>query len=1315
MGYRLLLNQLYLIMLHFTRTLRLSVFSVATLLIISTQKSVAQQSVARQWCEVMLNCIRNDYPRPAVQARTVAHAGWAMYDALAVYDPQARPYILGNDLGFFSSEFNGIVIPEDLQAAQEKAISYAMYRLLTARFASSSPPGAWEMNMAPEIDNLMSQLGYDTGIENLDYSDGDPAKLGNYIASQIIQLGELDGTNAQNNFANQFYNPVNGNIWPGLEGNPQCDNPNRWQPVGLQLFYDEFGQPLPTGSPAQTVEWGNAIPFALTNDDVSVRQREGLDWKIYFDPGEPPLLDIQSQTNLENPYKWGFVANIILQAKLGSALSEGIDISPQSMGGVQEAPNNILDLPFYYELAIGGPANTGYETNPATGAPYEEQSVPSYDYYRTIAEYWYNGQDEETPAGHWLRIFNEASDHPLNNRRWQGVSESLSNLEWDVKSYFVLGSGLYDAAIACWSVKGYYDYISPVSAIRYMCQLGQSSDFQLPSFHPGGIPLVPGYIEIIEPGDPLAIQNPDNTGKIKVFAWKGPPANSETQESGTGWVVGERWLPYQESDVVTPEYPSYTSEYSVLSRASAEILQRITGDEYFPGGLGSFVAVESEFLEVENGPSRDVILQWAKYKDAADQSGLSSVYGGINTPNDDIRGRQMGALSGVKTFDFANEMISVGAPHVTSVEFSDLLISDSDMGNPFSIIINYSRAMNQQVTPVIDFPLDNPVGATLISTGGSWLNSFSYRAVYETADLNVTMNNVRVRLRGALDQNNNEQVPAVSGMFQIDTENAGLTIEPSSAVVNENLAGFGTFYMTLHFDETMDLQSVPQIIFANNSGAEQTLEFNNDFSFWQDPQTYIAYFNVYDVELDFGAVSVEVSDARDINGNFSETSLSDDLIIVDTRNPVASLADSNPILSDADAANGTFALTFNFSEPMNIFIFPQVSFTGDNPLENSMTYNAGLSFWPSSTSFSAVFDVLDANEELHNIEVILNGAFDAHQNPQEYFAIANEFRVDTRNPAVVSAGINQNTIIDANIGNQELIITCVFDQEMDMDSDVVVAMSNSSQLSESLVINEAMSGWNDLLTYELHYTILDANIELSGITIEVTEAFDIAGNLLVQPFMLTDQLTVDTRSPSILSLVVNDNNLTPANEGTGNFQVTVVFDQPMDPGFIPQIFFPDEDPLNVLSVNSELSQWLSSSVYKTTFNVGDITETISEIDVECALGQDLSGNTSEFFVDVNKFSITADVSIFENSDSDFLIYPNPALQGFDAMLKGNALQSGLDVEVYNHLGQKVMSTFIFDFSSGVARLPVKLLAPGVYFIQFGQNESAAACKLVITE
>ena len=53
--------------------------------------------VARQWNDLLLEAIRNDYARPTVHARNLFHVSAAMYDAWAVYSETATTYAaLGN-------------------------------------------------------------------------------------------------------------------------------------------------------------------------------------------------------------------------------------------------------------------------------------------------------------------------------------------------------------------------------------------------------------------------------------------------------------------------------------------------------------------------------------------------------------------------------------------------------------------------------------------------------------------------------------------------------------------------------------------------------------------------------------------------------------------------------------------------------------------------------------------------------------------------------------------------------------------------------------------------------------------------------------------------------------------------------------------------------------------------------------------------------------------------------------------------------------------------------------------------------------------
>ena len=111
------------------------------------------------------------------------------------------------------------------------------------------------------------------------------------------------------------------------------------------------------------------------------------------------------------------------------------------------------------------------------------------DFYRAIAEYWADGPTSETPPGHWNLIANAVADTPGFERRFGGEGPELDPLEWDVKTYFALNGAVHDAAIAAWGLKAFYDSVRPISMIRYMGGLGQSSDPAGPSYDPDGLPL----------------------------------------------------------------------------------------------------------------------------------------------------------------------------------------------------------------------------------------------------------------------------------------------------------------------------------------------------------------------------------------------------------------------------------------------------------------------------------------------------------------------------------------------------------------------------------------------------------------------------------------------------------------------------------------------------------------------------------------------------------------------------------------------------------------------------------------------------------
>ena len=560
-------------------------------------------SVARRWDEVLLDAIRRDLPAPTVHARNLFHVSAAMWDAWAAYDPQAAGY-------FVDEEHTA----SDVAAAREEAISYAAYRVLEQRYIESV--GA--SDSIPEFDRLMRSMCYPIDFTS---TEGDtPAALGNRIAATVIEFGSTDGSNEDDDYTGD-YEPINRPLVVTGTGKAMED-PNRWQPLQLEHMISQNGIPVANG--VQTFigpHWGYVTGFALPDGGA-----DGMP----IDPGDPPYL---GHAPSDQAFKDSAVEVIRFSSLLDPAQAATIDISPGALGANPLGTND----------------GRGHEVNPVTGRPYEENLVNQADFGRALAEFWADGPNSETPPGHWNTVANATSDTPGFAFRIGGVGPRVDRLEWDVKLYFALNGAVHDAAIAAWGAKGYYDYVRPISMIRHMGGLGQSSDPDGPAYHPDGLPLVSGLVEVITeattaPGERHAALA-GHEGEIAVRAWAGNPADPETETGGVVWILATEWVPYQQPTFVTPAFAGYVSGHSTFSRAAAEVLTSITGSEYFPGGLSEWT-IPAGSLEFEGGPAQDVRLQWATYYDAADQAGISRLYGGIHVRVDDFAGRRMGSICG---------------------------------------------------------------------------------------------------------------------------------------------------------------------------------------------------------------------------------------------------------------------------------------------------------------------------------------------------------------------------------------------------------------------------------------------------------------------------------------------------------------------------------------------------------------------------------------------------------------------------------------------------------------------------------------------
>ena len=646
---------------------------VSAVFILVSSISAQEETVATHWNEEVLEGIRNDFARPTVHARNLLHSSIIMYDAWAAYDTtSSETYLLGKTLYGYTCEFDeeNFIIPESLEERKESAeiaMSYAVYRLMKHRYGES--PQA-DMTMS-NINARMIEMELDTLVESTDYLNDGPAALGNYLAEQMIAYGMQDGANEVEDYASTCYESVNPNILPEAPGTNGIIDPNAWQAVELSFAIDQSGELLTSTPPFLGPEWGNVDGFALRDSNLTALERDGCIYNVYHNPGPPVYIDTTDAAGFaDSQYKWGF--GMVLNWSQHLDPYDGVmwDISPASLRYDGSIPE-VDEYPEFYDWEKGGLVawhnedgsfgGNGHQINPYTGEPYEPNIVPRGDYGRVIAEFWADGPDSETPPGHWFTLLNEfILVGNSGNNRWRGQGPVIDDLEFAVKSYIALGGAMHDCSIAAWSNKGYYDYIRPVSAIRYMAEMGQCSDPSLPSYHPAGLPLTEGLVDLVDDDSPLAFfGGEDQVGKVRVRSWMGPDYIEVPMidEAGVDWILADQWWPYQRPTFVTPPFAGYFSGHSTYSRAAAELLELLTGSPYWPGGLAEWPAPMNEFLVFEDGPSVTVNLQWATYMDASNESALSRIWGGIHPPVDDAPGRKVGKDVGKHAFNYAETIV----------------------------------------------------------------------------------------------------------------------------------------------------------------------------------------------------------------------------------------------------------------------------------------------------------------------------------------------------------------------------------------------------------------------------------------------------------------------------------------------------------------------------------------------------------------------------------------------------------------------------------------------------------------------------------
>jgi uncharacterized protein DUF6851/vanadium-dependent haloperoxidase-like protein len=232
-----------------------------------------------------------------------------------------------------------------------------------------------------------------------------------------------------------------------------------------------------------------------------------------------------------------------------------------------------------------GPAKYGSDQYASQAKAVLDLSAGLTDRHKMIAEYWADGPASELPPGHWNLFAQFVADRDHHGAKERG------GVDLDVKMFFALTNAIFDAGICCWDSKRAFDYVRPITALRYL-YFGQ-----------------------------------------KVWAWGGP-------YQGTQLIDGETWFPYEPTTFPTPPFAEFTSGHSTFSATGAHILTLFTGSNRFDHSVT--LPAGSSRIEPGAVPAEDVTLSWETFSDAANQAGKSRRYGGIHFEQGDLDARNMG-------------------------------------------------------------------------------------------------------------------------------------------------------------------------------------------------------------------------------------------------------------------------------------------------------------------------------------------------------------------------------------------------------------------------------------------------------------------------------------------------------------------------------------------------------------------------------------------------------------------------------------------------------------------------------------------------
>ena len=342
-----------------------------------------------------------------------------------------------------------------------------------------------------------------------------------------------------------------------------------------------------------------------------------------------------------------------------------------------------------------------------------------------------------------------------------------------------------------------------------------------------------------------------------------------------------------------------------------------------------------------------------------------------------------------------------------------------------------------------------------------------------------SMDNVSITVNDSIvDIAGNPLIEAVDNLQTVDTVNPTasysseiLTQENQSDDVSSDDDSVVAY--TVDFSEPVSGITAGDIRVDGGAVVAETIALSSD--------GLQATFNVQANDDSVANLVVTVKDTvTDLNGNRLVESSSAP-VSVDTENPEVTIADDQSGIA-FDGAN-TVEYTLTFSEAVQ------------SVTEGDLTVSGAESFSVAHTADTdtAYVTVTVADDSMDNVSITVNDSIvDIAGNPL-IEAVDNLQTVDTRNPSTVGAPAVSDVLVTDTDDGTTLTVTFGFDEAMDQG----IAPAVTFDPAVASTLTSQAGRWTDAQTYVVDAVVADAGVDADAVTINITGAHDVAGNLQV--------------------------------------------------------------------------------------------------------------------------------------------------------------------------------------------------------------------------